>query len=269
MTYGPPISGTPIPGGETPKNFAKSAARALDVLAYLAEHRAPARAKEIAEALGMAASSADQLLKSMVLSGYLIFRLADKAYAPSAKLRGLADWVTEIYPPDAKIEALLEELHAATGCTVTFSLEADGFMEVANYIRVPLYSRVQARARVPMLCSALGGSILAGRSDSYIRSALLHAWRQRTVTSATIRDLSANVFRSVDQFRRLGYAWRLRGAPCAPGDDVFSMAVGLRASGVGSGMALGLAGAERDVRPRQAQIAGVMHELAAKYDLAA
>src|SRR5690606_14818464 len=54
------------------RNISKSAVRALDVLEHFAAVRRPLRATDIAHALDIHPSSADQLLKSMVDSGYLL-----------------------------------------------------------------------------------------------------------------------------------------------------------------------------------------------------
>ncbi|OYX21979.1 MAG: hypothetical protein B7Z04_00960 [Rhodobacterales bacterium 32-66-9] len=56
------------------RNISKSAVRALDVLEHFAAVRRPLRATDIANALDLHPSSADQLLKSMVDAAYLLRR---------------------------------------------------------------------------------------------------------------------------------------------------------------------------------------------------
>ncbi len=64
-------------------NAAKSAIRALDVLEVLGKSARPMRAVEIGRARSGSASSADQLLKTMVDSAYLLFDPVTKRYSPS------------------------------------------------------------------------------------------------------------------------------------------------------------------------------------------
>ena len=261
------------------KNFAKSAGRALDVLCYMAECQRPARAREIARELGLAASSTDQLLKTMVAAGYLVFRFTDKTYFPAPKLGHFARWLTAVYPSQAQVEDLLEELHHATGQVVLFSVESDCFMEVQNCVHGDIDTsersgwQVRPGWKVPILESAIGGAVLAGRSNSDIRRVFERSRRLRSIDEAALADGMAPVIWSVNEFRRLGYAWRMRSqgprARPSPGGDVMSIAVGLRCTGFGSGMVLGLAGPEQEVGVRRDQFAGMMHHLAAKYGLAA
>jgi len=258
----------------TPRNFAKSASRALDVLLYLANRRSPARAWEIARELGFAASSADQLLKTMLLSGYLIFRSDDKTYAPSPKLGRFARWLTEIYPSDDYVADLLEELHRATGLSVSFSVESDGFMVISDYISARSDTILEQGVRVPILRSALGGAVLAARSNTDIRRVLDRARQLRTIEGAVTPAMTATVIHSINQFRQVGYAWKIRDEhspqrPAPPGEGFMSLAVRLRSTDLGSGMAFGLAGVAREVRPRQTHYATLMHDLADKYGLAA
>jgi len=264
-----------VVGSNPPRNFAKSASRALDVLAYMAQRQSPARAREIAHALGASPSSMDQLLKTMVSSGYLVLRFGDKAYFPSPKLGRFAGWMRTIYSEHAQVEGLLTELHRATGQVVLLSTECDYFMEVQSYVlgdAAPGWSLWPGR-RVPILESAIGGALLAGRSDAAVRRLFDRARRLRPMSDPAVADRVAYIMRSLKEFRRLGYAWRMRslgqnGHP-PPDGDVMSIAVGLKPTGFGTGMVLGLAGLERDLSPSRDRLALTMHQLAAKHGLAA
>src|SRR3546814_9478802 len=68
------------------RNLSRSATRALDVLDYMAALGRPLRAVEVASGMELNPSSANQLLKTMADSGYLIFDPRLKLYHPSPRL---------------------------------------------------------------------------------------------------------------------------------------------------------------------------------------
>ncbi len=260
-----------------PRSFAKSASRALDVLCYMAQRQKPARAREVAYELDIAPSSADQLLKTLVASGHLVFRFTDKSYFPAPRLGQFARWLTKVYPDEMQVDDLLQELHLATGQVVNFSVETDCFMEVQSCILGDVTPRpgwsLHPGWRVPILESAIGGAVLASRSNAEIRRLFERARRLRPVTDPAVAERMVSTMHAVNEFRRLGYAWRLRShgqrqGP-APEGDVMSVAIRLKSTELGTAMVLGLAGLERDVRPERDDLARTMQDLAVKYGLAA
>jgi hypothetical protein len=106
-----------------------SATRALDVLELFGTARRPLKAVEVARALGLHPSTANQLLKTMVDSAHLVFDARDKSYLPSPRLAAFAGWIVETYV-DARLSELVAELHAATGMIVTVTTQNDLFMQV-------------------------------------------------------------------------------------------------------------------------------------------
>ena len=62
------------------RSLSRSATRALDVLELFGQVRRPLRAVEVSRALDMHPSSTNQLLKTMVEAGHLIFDARAKAY---------------------------------------------------------------------------------------------------------------------------------------------------------------------------------------------
>ncbi len=149
----------------TPKNFAKSAARALQVLDLFGALRRPVRAVEVAAALELAASSTDQLLKSMTASGHLVFDLAAKTYFPSPKLLPFGGWLRDSFFGDA-LQALLDRLHRQTGEIITLATVSGGTVQLID-TRVPGDYRGPALIglRVPVLGSTLGGAYLGSLDE--------------------------------------------------------------------------------------------------------
>src|SRR5262245_9870 len=79
-----------------PKSTSKSASRALEVLEYLGKVRKAVRAKQICDTLRLPSSTGDQLLKTMVSSGFLIFDPIEKTYHPSPRLLQFSTWLSSV-----------------------------------------------------------------------------------------------------------------------------------------------------------------------------
>jgi DNA-binding IclR family transcriptional regulator len=157
-----------LPGGR--RNLAKSATRALDVLEHFAEVKHPLRATEIARMFGWHSSSTDQLLKTMVDSGYLIFEASRKLYRPSPRLVRFGAWLSADYYGGDRLHRLLGLVHGRSGETVTLAVRQDEAMQVVDVVQPGASQRVPAKGlRVPMIGSALGSAYLAARSDTDVR----------------------------------------------------------------------------------------------------
>jgi len=75
------------------RSVVKSASRTLEVLELFSERRRPLRLHEIYEHLDYPQSSATNLLKSMVVMGYLNYNRAARTYIPTSKVGSLGNWL--------------------------------------------------------------------------------------------------------------------------------------------------------------------------------
>ncbi|WP_249025655.1 helix-turn-helix domain-containing protein [Erythrobacter sanguineus] len=73
----------------------KSASRTLEVLELFMEERRPLRLNEIYKALGYPQSSATNLLKSMLVMGYLNYNRANMTYLPTMRVSALGNWLPQ------------------------------------------------------------------------------------------------------------------------------------------------------------------------------
>ena len=117
---------------ENRRSMSRSASRALDVLEYFGRARRPSRAVEISRALEMHPSTANQLLKTLVESGHLVFDGQAKTYLPSPRLIGFSSWVVASYGAVDRYRMMLRDIHAATGALVTLTAPNDLFMQVVD-----------------------------------------------------------------------------------------------------------------------------------------
>src|SRR3546814_479892 len=120
MSLGPyePAASFAMPRSDSAELRVKSGARVIDVLEYLHRLDRPARAVEMCNALGLAPSSANDLLKTLVHVGYLEFDEADKSYFPGLRAAMFGNWLTARYPKLGLLNELMERVAVETGESV-------------------------------------------------------------------------------------------------------------------------------------------------------
>jgi DNA-binding IclR family transcriptional regulator len=242
-------------------NVSKSATRALNLLTYFAQTQEPMRALAIAAALDLPRSSADQLLKTLVGAGYLVFDPDRKTYFPSPRLSDFGGWIAGTYAGREELTRILYDLHDATGELVTLTMQNDCFMQVTDCLAA---SEAQARptigVQVPIVGSAVGGAVLTTKPFSELRRVVTRARRMRA-TGAGPTDLGG-VSDLLLSYRHAGYAWSRRrgsgGAGAESREDMVSLAVPLPQRLSRISMALGLAAPARRVLNREREIAAAM-----------
>ncbi|MDO7842151.1 IclR family transcriptional regulator [Sphingomonas immobilis] len=245
-----------------PKNYSKSANRALDVLDYFARCGRPARGAEIADALGIARSSADQLLKSMVLSGYLVRPGEGQAYFPSLRMARFGHWIAGCYPDIERYRAIVEDVHEQTGCVVTLTMRNDCFMQMMTAARGsdddPL---LDVGAKVPVLGSAIGSAALTTQSRKAIARLVERARLRHAVLGEV--DWDQPIDEEIRLFRMKGYSWRpskrVRGAGTSQRPvEYWSIAMTLPHVAGTPEIVLGLAGPTPRVRPHEWDLVNLM-----------
>lgn len=233
------------------RSLSRSATRALDVLEQFGRDRRPLRAVEIARALGIHASTTNQLLKTMLDSGHLVFDARAKTYLPSPRLAEFGAWIVASYGADVRLRELIERVQAATGMVVTISTPNDLFMQLID-CAVPEGERGERGLSVSVFGSAIGSAYLASLADAEV---LRLADRARVPAP----DLPA-ILDDLAQIRRAGFA---DGATA--GSDYWSMAMALPMGGLQVPTVLGLAGGAPQVRKRLDQLYAIMRDAAARW----
>lgn len=213
------------------RSLSRSATRALDVLEYFGRVRRPLRAVEIAQALGLHASTTDQLLKTMVDSAHLVFEARSKLYFPSPRLVRFGAWLTEGYFGDDRIRRTMEAVQAGAGETVTLAVQNDLFMQIVDAVEPDGQSeRIERGLKVPLFGSAIGAAWLATRENADIEALMDRA---RTPTGDWPEILAG-----VQRVREDGHAF----GGVSEDDETWSIALALPAPPAGVAMVLGLAG---------------------------
>src|SRR5690606_27558565 len=107
---------------------------------------------------------------TMVSGGYLVLSAEDKTYFPSLRLVRVGRWMAECYPAEARLSALVEDLHGRTGDIVTVTIETDCFMQVMAWAQAGAPDpHLSHGYRVPVIGSAIGGAALTTKSKDEIR----------------------------------------------------------------------------------------------------
>jgi len=107
----------------------KSASRTLEVLELFAEERRPMRLHEIYTRLGYPQSSATNLLKSMVVTGYLNYNRTGRTYLPTMRVGALGSWLPGYIYSDESYRWLVNELQQRTDETVGLVMQNDLFVQ--------------------------------------------------------------------------------------------------------------------------------------------
>lgn len=233
------------------RSLSRSATRALDVLELFGVSRRPLRAVEISKALGTHPSTTNQLLKTMLDSGHLVFEARAKTYLPSPRLAEFSAWIMASYGADGRLRDLIETVHAATGMTVTISTANDLFMQLID-CTVSTGERGERGLSVSVFGSAVGSAYLAMLDDDEV---LRLADRARVPTA----DMPA-VLQDLAQIRQAGFA---DGATA--GSDYWSMAMPLPMRALRVPTVLGLAGSTAQVRERLGELYAIMREAVASW----
>lgn len=233
------------------RNISKSAVRALDVLEYFAAVQRPLRATDIAHALDLQPSSADQLLKSMVDAAYLLIDAEGKVYRPSPRLLPFANWLAESFFGGDTLSGLVTSLGVRTGQIVTLAAPQMASLQLVDVAVPPAAAGlVRKGSRVSITGSALGAAFLAAHDDRDAERWIARTPEARHMTDHDRLDLRETVM-----------ATRTQGYACGLNDRLFSIALALPRLGSGVQLILGLAGQPEHIEHRVTEF----HELMRSY----
>jgi len=118
------------------RSTVKSACRTLEVLELFAEERVPMRLHEIYTALSYPQSSATNLLKSMVVMGYLNYNRATRTYLPTMRVGALGNWLPGVVYAEEGLRWLVDEVQRRTDETAGLNTQNDLFVQYI-YLRRP------------------------------------------------------------------------------------------------------------------------------------
>ena len=226
------------------KSLSRSATRALDVLELFGVTRRPMRAVEIGKSLSLNPSTTNQLLKTIVGSGHLVFDARPKTYVPSPRLAEFSSWVVETYGAGGRLRDLIHGVQDKTGMVITVTTPNDLFMQIIDSA-IPPGLTAERGLRVSLFGSAIGSAYLSTLDDAELG---------RLAFRARIPDnqLSA-ILDSVARIRSDGFA----DGP-SPDGQHWSIAIPLPPHGLHFPTVLGRAGPTDEVCQRTEELTEIM-----------
>ncbi|HSN71880.1 MAG TPA: IclR family transcriptional regulator C-terminal domain-containing protein [Steroidobacteraceae bacterium] len=239
----------------------KSAGRVLEVFELFRELRRPLTATDIGRALRYPKSSTNALLKSLVALGYLSFSRPSLTYFPTLRLTGLADWVPSALFGSEDTQNLLEELHEATGETITLSMHNELSMQFLRAIpgTFPISLRIVEGYMVPVFGTAVGGAYLATRPDDEIL-ALIDRANARTRRRGAKLDPDA-VLKEIATIRDRGYSLAYDRVV----EDTGAVAVALPAALEGRTLVVAIAGLGDRIKRNERNIIRLLRAAVLRY----
>lgn len=149
----------------------KSARRVFEVLERFDALRRPLTLKEIADGLSYPVSSAQALLKSLVVLGYLEYDRPSRTYLPTMRIAAVGRWVAEGLFGAGEVLPAMRALHDATGETIILGARSDLFAHYVHVIRgedEPVNAPPAPGSVRPLGRCGIGRLLLSALSDDEI-----------------------------------------------------------------------------------------------------
>jgi len=149
----------------------KSARRVFEVLERFDAARRPLTLKEIADALAYPTSSAQALLKSLVVLGYLEYDRPSRTYLPTMRIAAVGRWVAEGLFGAGEVLPVMRALRDATGETVIMGARSDLFAHYVHVVRgddEPLHFAPAPGSVRPLGRCGIGRLLLSAETDDEI-----------------------------------------------------------------------------------------------------
>lgn len=184
----------------------KSAMRVLEILEFFKHVRQPRAMSEISAALGYPQSSTTVLLKTLISLGYLNFNRHERLYFPTVKVTSLGEWVPTTLFSSPGILAAMNDVHAATGESVSINTKNDIYVQYVQVIQSVHALRFQVNESElrPMTQSATGWMLMSTMNDKMLDNIIRRA-NIVTQKNGERVDLPA-MMEKVRRIRSQGYA---------------------------------------------------------------
>ncbi|HOA49229.1 MAG TPA: helix-turn-helix domain-containing protein [Novosphingobium sp.] len=235
----------------------KSAMRTFEVLELFAERRTPLHLNEIYTALQYPQSSTTNLLKSMVMMGYLNYNRAKRTYLPTTRISMLGNWLPGYIQASGGYRQLAEELQRRTDETVGLVSQND------LYVQYIIMLAPEHEYKAPpnpgamrlMIDSSTGLTLMARMKDREIEKIWRYTYYYKLDEGNPIS--LADLMREVNWVRQVGYAY----VPKRPTPQVSSIAMALDGDLFGMPMAIGVGGMVDRIAANHQSIIETMREL--------
>lgn len=241
----------------------KSAMRTFEVLELFAERRTPMALHEIYTALNYPQSSTTNLLKSMVMLGYLNYNRARRTYLPTMRINALGGWLRNYIQTEGGFRELVEEMQRRTDETVGLVTQNDLFIQYL-FLRTPehAFKNAPPDGTMRMLIDSSGGRAMMSRMSDRAIDKLVRYTNHYEIGEG--RNVSYDeVIKDIAWIRHVGYCYR----PNYPTPDVSSVSMALDADLHGIPLAIGVGGLADRISRNKSDILSTMRELIADFQM--
>jgi DNA-binding IclR family transcriptional regulator len=185
----------------------KSAGRTLDLLELFVRADGPLGFGDVAEALGIPASSLSQLIGTLCDRGYLEHLGGRGGYRSGPALDALTSRRPQVRSLAEQAGPILRDLRdalqEAAGLNVLRGDEAE--VVAAEHAERELVYRVRIGAAAPLYAVAAGKALLAAQRDEEIEAYIART-QFKPLTSATVKN-GAALWRELRKVRQTGFAY--------------------------------------------------------------
>jgi DNA-binding IclR family transcriptional regulator len=234
----------------------KSASRTLEVLELFMDERRPLRLNEIYKALGYPQSSATNLLKSMVLMGYLNYNRANMTYLPTLRVSALGSWLPNMINREGGLVSLVDEIQRRTDETVGLVAQNDLNIQYLIF-KTPGhdFKMVPSEGTMRLMVDSSSGLALMSRMRQRDIDKIYRYTKHYGLGGGALPQFE-DLMREVRWTRQVGHAY----VPKRPTPELSSIAMPLDESLYGIPLAIGVGGmADRISRAKQ-DIIEIMEE---------
>jgi len=236
------------------RNAVKSVSRTLEVLELFEDQRRPLRLKEIYELLSYPQSSTTNLLKSMVMMGYLNYSRSARTYLPTARVTSLGGWLVSFMHSQTKYHDLLERVRRETDETVVLVMQNDLFIQYVTVLTPDHEHKVpppEGTMRV-ITNSSAGRALMSRMSDAKIDK-LCRAIHYYELSGTPTLDM-ARILKDIAWVRHVGYCYMAK----HPTPEVASISFPLGDQLHGIDLAIGVGGLDDRIARNQQHIVTVL-----------
>ncbi|MGQ2929099.1 IclR family transcriptional regulator [Sphingopyxis sp. OPL5] len=239
----------------------KSASRTFEVLELFRDRREPLRLNEIYSALGYPQSSTTNLLKSMVIEGYLNYNRKTRTYLPTLQVASLGSWLYGHVAYGNGYNWLIDELFRKTEETVVLVTQNDLFIQYVT-MRTPdhPHKRPPNPGEMRLMLDATAGMALMSRMrDREIDKIYRYSnyYELNPDKAITLEDVMSRI----RWIRHTGYCYW----PEHPVPGIASIAMPLGNSSHGIPLVIGIGGTTERLSPRRAEFVEIMRETIAEF----
>jgi DNA-binding IclR family transcriptional regulator len=253
------------------RRIVKSAMRTFEVLELFQEERRPLRLQEIYSLLDYPQSSTTNLLKSMVMMGYLNYNLATRTYLPTRRVSNLGGWLPLYFNSNGPHQWLVQELCRRTDETTALCSQNDLFVQYVILAEPDHEFKLPPpQGSLRMMVDATGGlALMSGMSDRQIDKICRYTnyydlgRRDDFYGHNEKKRVSIDeVMMQIQYIRHVGYAYRCG----TPTPDLASLAIPLDGDPNGIPLSLGVGGVKDRINAKKSYILATMRELVAEFN---